>query len=255
MDPIHCVVPGASWYLASERRTRIPLLPQLPPPPNGARERWPIDAGAPRKSHGRLRRTARTNPSTAFPPSLENRRNGRRFSTAPTDRRRSVACCRSLLSALPNGPNDLWSHGCGSDRLRSLPPSTFHATRDIPARIRRDLFTAQPRLPAEAQRARQGDGGQALRPGRTPVRGGRGPGEVFRPSLSVTTGLLIRPTLGITRFNEPLYIDGSQYTVTLNRRPACASDRQSPVRPEGAASLRLAAPRSQGRFPQKGSRL
>ena len=135
MDPIHCVVPGASWYLASERRTRIPLLPQLPPPPNGARERWPIDAGAPRKSHGRLRRTARTNPSTAFPPSLENRRNGRRFSTAPTDRRRSVACCRSLLSALPNGPNDLWSHGCGSDRLRSLPPSTFHATRDIPARL------------------------------------------------------------------------------------------------------------------------
>ena len=47
--------------------------------------------------------------------------------------------------------------------------------------LRRELFRAQLRFPAEAQRARRGDGGEALRPGRTPVGGGRGPGEVLRP--------------------------------------------------------------------------
>ena len=38
-----------------------------------------------------------------------------------------------------NGLNDLWSHEREHDRLRSLPPSTFHAARDIPlVRIARD---------------------------------------------------------------------------------------------------------------------
>jgi hypothetical protein len=31
---------------------------------------------------------------------------------------------------------ELWSHERGSDRLRSLPPSTFHAARDIPSECR-----------------------------------------------------------------------------------------------------------------------
>ena len=49
-------------------------------------------------------------------------------------RRRSVAWRCWVSAALTNGTNDLWSHEIGSDRLRSLLPSTFHAARDIPHR-------------------------------------------------------------------------------------------------------------------------
>jgi hypothetical protein len=111
---------GASWSVARGEGTRFSLLPPLPPPPHRTRDRWPIDADAPRKSCGRPRRTARTEPSTAFPPSLETRRNGRRLSTAPTGRRRSVASCSlGLFRSSTNQTNNLWSQKLGRDRLRS----------------------------------------------------------------------------------------------------------------------------------------
>ena len=82
--------PGA---FAAKGWAIFPSSPRSPLLHNGAGGRWPIDPDAPWKSHGRPRSTASTQPSTAFPPSLENRRNGCRFSTAPTGRRRSVAWC------------------------------------------------------------------------------------------------------------------------------------------------------------------
>ena len=75
-----------------------PVFSPPPGPPsstNGARVRWPIDADAPWKSHGRLRGTARTEPSTAFSTELGKPANGCRFPTASTGRRRSVAGIRS----------------------------------------------------------------------------------------------------------------------------------------------------------------
>jgi len=56
--------------------------PRPPSSTNGARGRWPIDADAPWKSHGRLRRTARTEPSTALSTELGKPANGCRFPTS-----------------------------------------------------------------------------------------------------------------------------------------------------------------------------
>jgi hypothetical protein len=84
--------PGASQERCG---AAFPSSPRSPLLHNGVRVRWPIDADAPWKSHGRPRRTARTQPPTAFPPSLENRRTAAGFPQAPTGRRRSVAS-RSL---------------------------------------------------------------------------------------------------------------------------------------------------------------
>src|SRR2546422_2886326 len=47
--------------------------------------------------------------------------------------------------------------------------------------VRPDLLTTQLRLQARTPGARRGARGAAVHPGRTPVGGGRGPGEVLRP--------------------------------------------------------------------------
>ena len=93
--------PGTS---AGEGWACFPPPPGPPSSTNGALVRWPIDADAPWKSHGRLRRTARTELSTAFSTELGKPANGCRFSTASTGRRRSFAG-RSLVLSLPNGRN------------------------------------------------------------------------------------------------------------------------------------------------------
>ena len=66
-----------------------------------------------------------------------------------------------------------------SDGARPIHPAG--APTGPAARIRPELLGAQLRLPTEAQRARRGTSGEALRAGRPPCRGGRGPGEVLRP--------------------------------------------------------------------------
>jgi hypothetical protein len=106
--------PGASPEKGEPVFSSSPRTPLLH---NGVWGRWPIDADAPRKSHGRLRGTARTNPSTAFPPSFEKRRNGCRFSTAPTGRRRSVEE-RSLGLSLHSEPS-AWLGDSTKARLHS----------------------------------------------------------------------------------------------------------------------------------------
>src|SRR5882724_6255564 len=73
------VVPGAFWDVAGEGRVRFPPPPGPPSSTNGLRGRWPIDADAPWKSHGRLRRTARTEPPTALSTELGKPANGCRF--------------------------------------------------------------------------------------------------------------------------------------------------------------------------------
>ena len=77
---------GASWCVAGDGRTRFSSSPRSPLLHNGVQERWPIDADAPWKSHGRPRRTARTEPSTAFSTELGKPANGCRFPTASTGR-------------------------------------------------------------------------------------------------------------------------------------------------------------------------
>ena len=76
------VVPGAFWDVAGEGRVRFPPPPGPPSSTNGLRGRWPIDADAPWKSHGRLRRTARTDPPTALSTELGKPAYGCRFSTS-----------------------------------------------------------------------------------------------------------------------------------------------------------------------------
>ena len=71
--------PGASSENGEPAFSSSPRSPLLH---NGAQERWPIDADAPWKSHGRLRRTARTEPSTAFSTELGKPATGCRFSTS-----------------------------------------------------------------------------------------------------------------------------------------------------------------------------
>ena len=71
--------PGAS---PEKGKPVFPSSPRSPLLHNGARERWPIDADAPWKSHGRLRSTASTEPSTAFSTELGKPANGCRFSTS-----------------------------------------------------------------------------------------------------------------------------------------------------------------------------
>ena len=95
------VAPGGSWDV---RRRGMACFHPPPGPPsstNGALVRWPIDADAPWKSHGRLRRTARTDPSTAFSTELGKPANGRRF---PTSVNRPAALRRGALarSLFPN---------------------------------------------------------------------------------------------------------------------------------------------------------
>jgi hypothetical protein len=102
--------PGTS---AGEGWARFPPPPGPPPPRTALRGRWPIDADAPWKSHGRHRRTARTEPSTAFSTELGKPANGRRFPTSvnrPAALRRG-AFARSLF------PND-------SDAGDTINPST-----------------------------------------------------------------------------------------------------------------------------------
>jgi len=106
--------PGASSEKGEPVFSSSPRTPLLH---NGVWVRWPIDADAPWKSHGRLRGTARTNPSTAFPPSFEKRLNGCRFSTAPTGRRRSVEE-RSLGLSLHSEPS-AWLGDSTKARLHS----------------------------------------------------------------------------------------------------------------------------------------
>jgi hypothetical protein len=106
--------PGASSEKGEPIFSSSPRTPLLR---NAPRVRWPIDADAPWKSPGRLRGTARTNPSTAFPPSFEKRLNGCRFPTAPTGRRRSVAE-RSLGLSLHNDPS-AWLGDSTNPRLHS----------------------------------------------------------------------------------------------------------------------------------------
>lgn len=106
--------PGA---LPEKREPVSSSSPRAPLLHNGIWERWPIDADAPWKSHGRLRGTARTEPSTAFPPSFEKRRNGCRFSTASTGRRRSVEE-RSLGLSLHSEPS-AWLGDSTKARLHS----------------------------------------------------------------------------------------------------------------------------------------
>jgi hypothetical protein len=106
--------PGASPEKGEPVFSSSPRAPLLH---NGVWVRWPIDADAPWKSHGRLRGTARTNPSTALPPSFEKRRNACRFSTAPTGRRRSVEG-RSLGLSLHSEPS-AWLGDSTKARLHS----------------------------------------------------------------------------------------------------------------------------------------
>src|SRR3989449_7754721 len=47
--------------------------------------------------------------------------------------------------------------------------------------VRPDLLTTQLRLQARTPGARRGARGAAVHPGRTPLGGGRGPGEILRP--------------------------------------------------------------------------
>ena len=65
--------------------------------------------------------------------------------------------CGNVLPG--EAPNDLWSHGCGSDRLRSLPPSTFHAARDIPRAVRRNAVVHGRRGKSPLLAAAGGSGG------------------------------------------------------------------------------------------------
>jgi hypothetical protein len=130
--------PGA---LPEQREGVFSSSPRAPLLHNGVWERWPIDADAPWKSHGRLRGTARTEPSTAFPPSFEKRRNGCRFSTAPTGRRRSVEG-RSLGLSLHYEPS-AWLGDSTKARLHSTlfqpsgcPIDGVHLTLRNPARCR-----------------------------------------------------------------------------------------------------------------------
>ena len=107
--------PGASPEKGEPVFSSSPRTPLLH---NGIWERWPIDADAPWKSHGRLRGTARTNPSTAFPPSFENRRNGCRFSTAPTGRGASSPGVRSVSLFTTNGPYNRWASETATQSTR-----------------------------------------------------------------------------------------------------------------------------------------
>src|SRR5271169_6936383 len=110
----------ASCCVAGEARGRLSLLPPVPPPPNVARGRWPIDADAPWKSHGRPRSTARTNPSTALSTELGNPANGRRLSTSVNRPRRFVAQPSLSLSLTTNGTYNQRKSGAGN----TVNPST-----------------------------------------------------------------------------------------------------------------------------------
>src|SRR5207247_10243406 len=95
------------------------------------RGRWPIDADAPWKSHGRLRRTARTEPPTALSTELGKPANGRRFPTSvnrPAALRRG-AFARSL-SFQTNG-----TYNRQSDAGDTINPSTQSGQVQIALRL------------------------------------------------------------------------------------------------------------------------
>ena len=158
--------PGASPEKGEPVFSSSPRAPLLH---NGVWVRWPIDADAPWKSHGRLRGTARTNPSTAFPPSFEKRPNGCRFSTAPTGRRRSVAG-RSLGLSLHCEPS-AWLGDSTKARLHSTlfqpsgcPIDGVHLTGGSGRRGRRSSgHGVEHRLTPNAARAPTRQGGLRCR--------------------------------------------------------------------------------------------
>ena len=124
-----------SWGILVRRRRRANPFSSSPRSPllhNGARERWPIDADAPWKSHGRLRRTARTEPSTAFSTELGKPANGCRFSTSvnrPAALRRGASLGlslhyeRNIRSKTPGWQHNQPVHGIGAKR-RLIPRPT-----------------------------------------------------------------------------------------------------------------------------------
>jgi len=123
--------------------------PRFPPPPgppsstNGARVRWPIDADAPWKSHGRLRRTARTEPPTALSTELGKPANGCRF---PTSVNRPAALRRGAFARSLPFPTDGTYNRHKSDAGDTSNPSTrsgqVHPSSELAAEA---LSWAQPR--------------------------------------------------------------------------------------------------------------
>ena len=115
------VAPGAFWDVAGEGRARFPPPPGPPSSTNGPRVRWPIDADAPWKSHGRLRRTARTEPPTAFSTELGKPANGCRF---PTSVNRPAALRRGAFARSLPFPTDGTYNRQKSDAGDTINPST-----------------------------------------------------------------------------------------------------------------------------------
>jgi hypothetical protein len=149
--------PGTS---AGEGWARFPPPPGPPPPRTALRGRWPIDADAPWKSHGRHRRTARTEPSTAFSTELGKPANGRRFPTSvnrPAALRRG-AFARSLF------PND-------SDAGDTINPSTQSGQAQTKAVTVNPSLLARPNPRRVRRRERSRAGAEACS---APARGGRG---------------------------------------------------------------------------------
>src|SRR6266571_622871 len=135
------VVPGAFWDVAGEGRVRFPPPPGPPSSTNGLRGRCPIDADAPWKSHGRLRRTARTDPPTALSTELGKPANGCRFSTSvnrPAALRRG-AFTRSL-SFQTNG-----TYNRQSDAGDTINPSTQSGQVQSSMRLR-SVLLLHPRI-------------------------------------------------------------------------------------------------------------
>jgi hypothetical protein len=111
---------GASWCVSGEDDPVFSSSPRAPLLHNAAQEQWPIDADAPWKSYGRLRGTARTEPSTAFSTELGKPANGCRFSTSvnrPAALRR-VASARLSLHYEPR------TQSMESDTGSTINPST-----------------------------------------------------------------------------------------------------------------------------------
>lgn len=114
------VAPGASWDV---RRRGVALFSSSPRSPllhERPSVRWPIDADAPWKSHGRLRRTARTEPSTAFSTELGKPANGRRF---PTSVNRPAALRRAGVRSVSLFPTN-GTYNRQSDAGDTINPST-----------------------------------------------------------------------------------------------------------------------------------
>src|SRR5574341_166392 len=132
MDPVHCVVPVASWCVAGEGRTRFFLLPPLPLLTTTLGSGGLLTLTLRGKAmDGLEEQQGRTRPQLshrAWKPGGTDAVFPQRQQAGGAPSR---GFTRSRLFSMKGNERAVESER-GSDRLRSLPPSTFHAARDIP---------------------------------------------------------------------------------------------------------------------------